>query len=634
MILQIENGKFQYLDIPILDSVNISVDKQDKIGLIGENGAGKTTLLKILLSEILLDGGTISRQNNIQVGYLPQNASFNSDKEVFEEMKEVFSDVVEKEKQLREMELQMSNLEESTHKYQEIARKYSQISTYIESVDGYNFEYKIKKVLFGMGFVDFTQKIDTLSGGEKTRLLLSKLLLENNDLLILDEPTNHLDHDTLSFLEEYLTSYQKAVIIVSHDRYFLDKVTKKTWEITENTLFTYRGNYSKYKILKEEKYQRELLDFLSQQEEIKKLQDFVDRNIVRATSAKAAKSRQNTLERMVILTRPKKEKTPKFHFDFSFESVKDVLTVSDYVIEVADKVLAENINFLAEKGQKIAIVGKNGIGKSTFLKGIVKGFQTFEKGIVFGKNVSMSYFSQNLENLSGDKTVSEQMWDEFEKSNLKEIREHLAKMLIFSLDVDKKVSELSGGERAKLSFAIICGQKSNTLILDEPTNHLDLKSREALEKGLSEFEGTLIFVSHDRYFIENLSSKIFAITEFGGHLYDNFADYEKDVSSKRREKEEKEEKEKPKVSGVKKNLNKKDKLKITKARLEIKEIESKISEIENEITLKMEQSTLEENFKDYEKMKKITEDTEWLEKELERICQLWENLCEELEAML
>ncbi|MFI3167317.1 MAG: ABC-F family ATP-binding cassette domain-containing protein [Bacillota bacterium] len=629
MIVSIENGKFHYLDRLILDSVNIALDNHDKIGLIGENGAGKTTLIKLILGNLQFDSGSIFKRNGMSIGYLPQNASFDSDKDVYCEMLEVFETDIQREKSLREMEVEMAKIDHESAQYRELTRKYSQTATLLEQNDGYNYAYKINKMLHGMGFENFTQKIETLSGGEKTRLLLSKLLLQNNDLLILDEPTNHLDHETLCFLEEYLSEYKNALLIVSHDRYFLDKVTKKTWEISACELNVFRGNYSKYKILKEEKYNRELEAYIAQQEEIKKLQDFVDRNIVRATSAKSAKSRQNTLERMVMLKPPVREKRPVFSFAFQTESVKEVLKVADFDITVPEKTLASGINLNVFKGEKIAIVGKNGTGKSTFLKAVVEGFEKIKSGIFFGKNVSLAYFSQNLENLNGDFTILEQMWEEFSKFTNQEIREYLAKMLIFSLDTDKKINELSGGERGKLSFAMICAKKANTLILDEPTNHLDLKSREALEEGLAKFDGTLIFVSHDRYFIENLNAKVFAITEFGGIYYDDFESYQNDVSQKRKRAEELE-KEERRIQNAqsgqqsKKNLTKKEKQAKIKGKIRLKEIENEISAIENFIENSHGLLATEELIKDYEKSAKLLAEIAEKEERLGILLEEWE----------
>ncbi len=633
MIVSIEKGKFHYLDRLILENVDVACDNFDKIGLIGENGAGKTTLIKLILGELELDSGNIYKRNGMKIGYLPQNASFESDKDVYSEMLDVFAWEIAKEKQLREMEVQMGKIDHETAEYRDIANKYSQISTQLEAVDGYNYAYKINKMLHGMGFDNFNQNINTLSGGEKTRLLLSKLLLQNNDLLILDEPTNHLDHETLCFLEEYLDEYKNALLIVSHDRYFLDKVTKKTWEISACELNVFRGNYSKYKILKQEKFNRELAEYQAQQEEIKKLQDFVDKNIVRATSAKSAKSRQNTLERMVVLKPPVREKYPKFTFESSFESVKEVLKVANFDITVPGKTLASGINLNVFKGEKIAIVGKNGTGKSTFLKGLVAGFEKIASGISYGKNVSIAYFSQNLENLQGDMTVMEQMWEEFSKFSSQDIREYLAKMLIFSLDTDKQIKQLSGGERGKLSFAMICAKKANTLILDEPTNHLDLKSREALEEGLAKFDGTLIFVSHDRYFVENLGAKVFAITEFGGIYYDDFESYQADVNAKRREKEEgdklvRKTERAEESKQTQKNLTKKEKLAITKAKIRIKEIEKEISQIEAYIEEKNNLLLCEDIIKDYEKTAVVMADIAKAEENLETLMIEWEESSE------
>ncbi len=505
----------------IFSNVNFNIDDGKKIGLIGENGAGKTTLLKLILGLDSFDSGTLDIKKGISVGYLAQNTILESELTIYEELQQVFKKELKLLEDVKNMASDLSN--------PETMREYSRKQQYLESLDAYNVDVKIKTMLNKMGFEDksFDTKVSTLSGGEKTRLSLTRLLLYSPDLLILDEPTNHLDFKTLMWLEDYLKEYKGAILIVSHDRYFLDKVVSQIFELEDKRLKCYKGNYSKYLILKEEEYQRQLKEYNAQQEEIAKLEEYISKNLVRASTSKSAKSRQKILDKMEIIEKPKrKEKRAKLSFHYDLHSFNDVLSVKDTTIEVGGNTLCEKIFLEVKRGEKIGIIGENGIGKSTFLKMLVDKVPCVKGEIEWGRNVFLSYFDQEGKNLNPENTVMEELWRRHRTMNETGIRTILGSVLLSGDDVYKKVGVISGGERAKLSFAIMSLEKGNVLILDEPTNHLDLKAKEVLEKALDEYEGTIIMVSHDRYLLDKIPSKIFEIKKSGATLYNGkFSDY-------------------------------------------------------------------------------------------------------------
>lgn len=510
----------------LFDNINIQVDEKDRIALVGRNGAGKSTLLKILVGEEAPTSGEINTKRDLSLSYLAQDSRFESENTIFDEMLHVFDDVRSMESRLRKMEMQMAELTGDT--FDKLLSDYDRLSEEFHVKGGFTYEAEIKAILNGFKFDEsmWQMKISELSGGQNTRLALAKMLLEKPELLVLDEPTNHLDIETIAWLENYLVNYQGALIIVSHDRYFLDKVATITLDLTKHSLDRYVGNYSKFMDLKAEKLALEAKNYEKQAKEIAKLEDFVQRNLVRASTTKRAQARRKQLEKMERLDKPsagQKSANMTFHADKVSGNV--VLTVADAAIGYDDQILSAPINIDVKKFDAIAIVGPNGIGKSTLIKSIV-GQIPFIKGTsTYGANVEVGYYDQTQSNLTRTNTVLDELWNDFSTTPEVEIRNRLGAFLFSGDDVKKSVSMLSGGERARLLLAKLSMQNNNFLILDEPTNHLDIDSKEVLEDALIDFDGTLLFVSHDRYFINRVATKVLEISEEGSTLYLGDYDY-------------------------------------------------------------------------------------------------------------
>ncbi len=510
----------------LFDNINIQVDEKDRIALVGRNGAGKSTLLKILVGEEAPTSGEINTKRDLSLSYLAQDSRFESENTIFDEMLHVFDDVRSMESRLRKMEMQMAEL--TGDAFDKLMSDYDRLSEEFRVKGGFTYEAEIKAILNGFKFDEsmWQMKISELSGGQNTRLALAKMLLEKPELLVLDEPTNHLDIETIAWLENYLVNYQGALIIVSHDRYFLDKVATVTLDLTKHSLDRYVGNYSKFMDLKAEKLALEAKNYEKQAKEIAKLEDFVQRNLVRASTTKRAQARRKQLEKMERLDKPsagQKSANMTFHADKVSGNV--VLTVADAAIGYDDQILSEPINIDVKKFDAIAIVGPNGIGKSTLIKSIV-GQIPFIKGTsTYGANVEVGYYDQTQSNLTRTNTVLDELWNDFSTTPEVEIRNRLGAFLFSGDDVKKSVSMLSGGERARLLLAKLSMQNNNFLILDEPTNHLDIDSKEVLEDALIDFDGTLLFVSHDRYFINRVATKVLEISEEGSTLYLGDYDY-------------------------------------------------------------------------------------------------------------
>lgn len=510
----------------LFDNINIQVDEKDRIALVGRNGAGKSTLLKILVGEEAPTSGEINTKRDLSLSYLAQDSRFESENTIFDEMLHVFDDVRSMESRLRKMEMQMAEL--TGDAFDKLMSDYDRLSEEFRVKGGFTYEAEIKAILNGFKFDEsmWQMKISELSGGQNTRLALAKMLLEKPELLVLDEPTNHLDIETIAWLENYLVNYQGALIIVSHDRYFLDKVATVTLDLTKHSLDRYVGNYSKFMDLKAEKLALEAKNYEKQAKEIAKLEDFVQRNLVRASTTKRAQARRKQLEKMERLDKPsagQKSASMTFHADKVSGNV--VLTVADAAIGYDDQILSEPINIDVKKFDAIAIVGPNGIGKSTLIKSIV-GQIPFIKGTsTYGANVEVGYYDQTQSNLTHTNTVLDELWNDFSTTPEVEIRNRLGAFLFSGDDVKKSVSMLSGGERARLLLAKLSMQNNNFLILDEPTNHLDIDSKEVLEDALIDFDGTLLFVSHDRYFINRVATKVLEISEEGSTLYLGDYDY-------------------------------------------------------------------------------------------------------------
>ncbi len=524
MILAMENLSKSYASKIVLDDITLKIEDNDRIGLIGVNGAGKSTLLKIITGMEQSDSGVLSVSNHAKIGFLQQNSGLSSESTIMDEMLSVFKDTLNTEKAMRKVEQKMSKAQPDSDEYAGLAEEYTRLHAKFEAEDGYHIEVKIKTILNGMGFADKAADTvtDTLSGGEKTRLALAKLLLESPDLLILDEPTNHLDFDeptnhldfkTLTWLESYLLEYKGALLIVSHDRYFLDRIVTSICEIERHRLVRYKGNYSKYLGLKKERIERQQKEYDIQSQEIAAMEDYVRRNMARASTAKSAKSRVAALERMERVEKPQGDlKSAKISFQYDRPPVKDVLTVSDIDLRVGEgdrqRLLFEHLDFKVMRGEKVAVIGANGVGKSTFLKVILGKLGHTHGTIEWGKHVQVTYFDQEGKQLNPENTVLDELWNRFPTSYEQQIRNMLGGVLLTGENVYKKVGVISGGERAKLGFAVLMAERGNVLVLDEPTNHLDLDTKEVLDKALCSFDGTIITVSHDRYLLNKLPTKI------------------------------------------------------------------------------------------------------------------------------
>ena len=526
IILQANKIERSFAGEVLFDNINLQVDERDRIALVGKNGAGKSTLLKILVGEEEPTSGEINKKKDISLSYLAQDSRFESENTIYDEMLHVFDDLRRAETQLRQMELEMG--EKSGEDLDKLMADYDRLSENFRQAGGFTYEADIRAILNGFKFDEsmWQTKIAELSGGQNTRLALAKMLLEKPNLLVLDEPTNHLDIETIAWLENYLVNYSGALIIVSHDRYFLDKVATITLDLTKHSLDRYVGNYSRFVELKEQKLATEAKNYEKQQKEIAALEDFVNRNLVRASTTKRAQSRRKQLEKMERLDKPEAgKKSANMTFQSEKTSGNVVLTVENAAIGYDGEILSEPINLDLRKMNAVAIVGPNGIGKSTFIKSIVDQIPFIKGEKRFGANVEVGYYDQTQSKLTPSNTVLDELWNDFKLTPEVEIRNRLGALLFSGDDVKKSVGMLSGGEKARLLLAKLSMENNNFLILDEPTNHLDIDSKEVLENALIDFDGTLLFVSHDRYFINRVATHVLELSENGSTLYLGDYDY-------------------------------------------------------------------------------------------------------------
>ncbi|OAN17220.1 ABC-F family ATP-binding cassette domain-containing protein [Streptococcus sp. CCUG 49591] len=526
IILQANKIERSFAGEVLFDNINLQVDERDRIALVGKNGAGKSTLLKILVGEEEPTSGEINKKKDISLSYLAQDSRFESENTIYDEMLHVFDDLRRTEKQLRQMELEMG--EKSGADLDKLMSDYDRLSENFRQAGGFTYEADIRAILNGFKFDEsmWQMKIAELSGGQNTRLALAKMLLEKPNLLVLDEPTNHLDIETIAWLENYLVNYSGALIIVSHDRYFLDKVATITLDLTKHSLDRYVGNYSRFVELKEQKLATEAKNYEKQQKEIAALEDFVNRNLVRASTTKRAQSRRKQLEKMERLDKPEAgKKSANMTFQSEKTSGNVVLTVENAAIGYDGEILSDPINLDLRKMNAVAIVGPNGIGKSTFIKSIVDQIPFIKGEKRFGANVEVGYYDQTQSKLTPSNTVLDELWNDFKLTPEVEIRNRLGAFLFSGDDVKKSVGMLSGGEKARLLLAKLSMENNNFLILDEPTNHLDIDSKEVLENALIDFDGTLLFVSHDRYFINRVATHVLELSEKGSTLYLGDYDY-------------------------------------------------------------------------------------------------------------
>lgn len=542
MLLNVEHLYKYFNGQALLKDINFTVEDREAVGLIGINGCGKSTLLNIITGREGYDKtpeglGSVNIAGKASIGFLRQNSGLNSELTIGEEMKNAFAPLLETLDKMKVLEKKMADGGD----IDSISHEYAELSSYFEARDGYRIDVKIKQVLNGMGFgsTPTDRVISTLSGGEKTRLALAKLLLEEPNLLILDEPTNHLDFETLMWLEDYLKGYKGAIIIVSHDRYFLNKVCTRICEIEQGRLTSYRGDYSSYLVQKKMNSERQLKEYEAQQKEIAKLEDYVAKNLVRASTSKMAKSRQHMLDRIERIDKPLMySKPPKIKLEYDIEPTKDIVRVVDCPLVVGEgadkKELIKSLTMNVRRGEHVAIIGANGIGKTSILK-LIQGIIPHEGGnISWGGNVKISYFEQEHAILDPHKTVLEEIMDRYPRLSEQQARSVLGAVLLTGENVFKPISVLSGGERAKLCFAIMALNRGNVLVLDEPTNHLDLSTKEVLEDALAEFSGTIILVSHDRYLLNKVASRIIEIKHDEVNSYEgNFDAYSEAVNAAR-----------------------------------------------------------------------------------------------------
>lgn len=535
ILLQANDVARRFADVTLYENVSFNIQTNDRIALVGRNGAGKSTLISQIMKTEPISAGEITRSRDLRVGYLEQHVSIDSDRSIWEEMLHVFSDTLalrEKAEVAAERVAELSEDWESKE-YQNALSAYDQIQHQLSESNAYGVESEIRTVLHGFQFYeeDYDRPVQSLSGGQKTRLALARILLMSYDLLILDEPTNHLDMQTLNWLEGYLRGYRGALLIVSHDRYFLNRVANQVLELRNNTLHTYKGNYDFYLKEKALRMEQEWKEYQKQQIEIEKLEDFVAKNIVRASTTKRAQSRRKKLEKMDRIEKPKQDaKAPRIEFSASRDSGNRVIETRDLTIGYEEPI-AKTINMDLRRQDAIAIVGPNGVGKTTFLKTILQQIPALSGEVTFGSNVDIGYYDQNVNQLDGNQTVLETLWQAHDTTDEWKVRSILGSFLFSGETVEKKVSMLSGGEKARLSLALLATDHDNTLLLDEPTNHLDIDSKEVLEEALIDYDGTLLFVSHDRYFINRIATNILEISPDGASLY--LGDYDYYIEKKR-----------------------------------------------------------------------------------------------------
>ncbi|WP_188623605.1 ABC-F family ATP-binding cassette domain-containing protein [Caldalkalibacillus thermarum] len=629
-----------YAGLPVLTDISLDIQAKDRIGLVGPNGAGKSTLLKILIGETSYDSGEIYRPKDVTVGYLAQDAGLDSSRSIWEEMLTVFQPLIEEEKRLRQMEQLMSQAElrrDQKH-YKQLLESYSEAQEAFKNRGGYQYEAKIRNVLHGLRFAhkDYAEPVSALSGGEKTRLALAKLLLKEPDLLMLDEPTNHLDLETLSWLEHYLLSYPGALLIVSHDRYFLDQLTTAIFELHETKITRYQGNYSAFIRQKEQRIAQQLKQYRIQQQDIARAEAFIQRNIARASTSKRAQSRRKMLDKMEELKRPRTEqKTARFRFEVKRPSGYDVLQVEDLSIGYdTEHVLARHISFRANRGDRIAIVGPNGIGKTTLLKTIIGQQPKLAGKIQIGAHVTFGYFAQEHDKLHPHKTVLAELWDDYPHLPEKEVRSILGQFLFSGEDVDKSVSALSGGERARLALAKLMLQQANTLVLDEPTNHLDIYAKEVLEQALAEFPGTILFVSHDRYFLNRLANKVLALTANGAEMYLGNYDYYVEKRQEQAELRELRQAQDPKAPGKTQQasfeVEKARQRELRRLKRRKEQLEREIEQTEAAIKNLEEQLYSPDVYRDYHKADKVQREIDAAQHTLDQLLEEWAELEEKL----
>ena len=647
IVLQVNQLYKSFSTDEVLSGVKLEVQHRDRIALVGRNGAGKSTLLKIIAGQMSYDSGDIIMPKDVKLGYLEQHSGIDSTLSIWDEMMTIFEPLKNMEQKIRSLEAKMAdeNVYSDQDAYDRVVKEYDQLQHDFKVAGGYQYEADTRSVLHGMQFYqDMWQlPIQSLSGGQRTRLALAKLLLSKPDLLILDEPTNHLDIETLSWLESYLKGYEGAILIVSHDRYFLDQVVSIVYEVSRTKVSRYVGNYSHYLDEKAKNYERDMKTYEREQDEKAKMEAFIQKNIARASSTKMAQSRRKMLERREWMGSPDgDEKSASFSFTIERQSGNDVLAVNDLAIGYPNKLISKNISMRVFREDRIALVGPNGVGKSTLLKTVVKDLPMLAGDIQYGTNVSIGYYDQEQAKLTGNKTVLAELWDEWPLLNEKDIRTVLGNFLFSGDDVAKPVNALSGGEKARLALAKLMMHKHNFLVLDEPTNHLDLDSKEVLENALVDYPGTLLFVSHDRYFINRITTKVYELSNEGAFEY--LGDYDYYVE-KKLELEEIEAMKQAKLQQMQattetvasktttSTIDKEAKKRERQIRRAIEDIEAKTATLDEQIATLEEKLCDPDVFSDHEKAFTVQTELDDLKTQHEELEMEWLELNEELESL-
>ena len=637
MLIQLNNITKNFVVNEIFSNVKMEINDKDRVAIVGRNGAGKSTLLKIISGELSFDSGERTVSKNTTIGYLSQEFIVREDLSIYEEMITCFDEIISLEANLEKLSyaLTAENIENDPGLLDRFDRLQNEVLTHKD----YHYKSKIESVLYGLDFTKdvFDKKISTFSGGEKTRLSMAKLLLSEPDLLILDEPTNHLDMENVAWLENYLSSYNGAIVIVSHDRYFLDKVVNVVYNLEFGKLKKYVGNYSKFLKQYEEDYEKQLKEFTSQQKDIKRLEEFVQKNIARASTSKMAKSRQKVLDKMELIDNPKKDdKAANIEFKIKEQSGRDVLMIENLKVGYDGKQVGNAYNFSVYKGDRIAIVGRNGIGKSTLIKTIAKKQNALGGSVHYGSKVSLGYYDQKQAEFESSKTILNELWDEYPLMKEAEVRTVLGRFLFRGDSVLKIVRDLSGGEKARLQLAKLMLEKNNLLVLDEPTNHLDITSKQVLEDALENYEGTIVFVSHDRYFINKIANKVLDITEDDYSIYLGNYDYylekrEQELIAKKLKEEKTEEVQEKVVNDY--VLGKEEKKRIRKLERTREELLEKIESLEEKVSSVNNELTKEEVYTDAIKVQEYNEELRSLNQEIEDLNDTWLEIEEELESL-
>ncbi|PTJ52548.1 ABC transporter ATP-binding protein [Staphylococcus simulans] len=639
ILLQLNNVSKSFDGEEIFSDVHFEVKSHEKIGIVGRNGAGKSTLMKIIAGVDGYDSGNVSKIKNLKVGYLTQQMTLDTDHTVWEEMSKPFAYLKQMEQEMQAETNWLANHadEYESETFKDHMARYEALSNQFERLEGYQFESKIKTVLHGLDFneEDFNRSVNDFSGGQKTRLSLAQMLLSEPDLLLLDEPTNHLDMETTQWLEDYLNYFKGAIVIISHDRFFLDKTVNQIYDVALGAVQHYVGNYSKFITQRDQYYQKRMQEYERQQAEIKRLETFVEKNITRASTSGMAKSRRKVLEKIERIDKPMLDaRSANIQFDFDRNTGNDVYHIRNLEIGYAEPVIAP-ITMEITKGNHLAVIGPNGIGKSTFIKTVADRIPKLGGEIIHGANLRVGYYDQKQAEFKSNKTILDYVWDQYPTMPEKDVRAVLGRFLFVQDDVKKIINDLSGGEKARLQLALLMLERNNVLILDEPTNHLDIDSKEMLEQALQDFEGTLIFVSHDRYFINQLANKVFDMQPDGGTVYAGNYQYYLDKTEEKAAIAAKNEAQQAAQISTEENTNSYENQKAQRRELrqlerQIENCEAEIEKFEQQIETIDHQLTQPEVFNDPEKAAQLAEEKDTIEHQLEQVMKTWEELQEKI----